>query len=156
MRNPVRSIRHFEFADTIAWRLESILPAVACSCAAATCRIQLMGFRKGTHNGPAPRDTRDQPFYGQGRWVRTSLHTFGNNPGGSTSRFRTALTGKWSFADSFEGADTILACFGLTMRDVIDHFGNVGDDDRIEWDLIDIIEAVAPNSIVRQSEVAAA
>lgn len=142
MQNPVRSIRHFNFADTVGLRLESVLPIVACSAAAATCRIKLMGWRRGNHQGGALRDSGEKPFMGKGRWVHTSLQTFGYCP---SARFRCAPTGKWAYGDSFEAANDILDCFDISMLDIIDHYGEPEPDERMEWDLMELIETLAPD-----------
>lgn len=142
MPSPHRSIRHFNFADAVGSRLESVLPSVACSAAAATCRIQLMGWRKGNHNGNSVRDSGEKPFKGKGRWVHTSLQTFGHCP---SARFRSAPTSQWAYADSFEAANDILDCFNISMLDIIDHYGNPGEDERMEWDLMELVETLAPD-----------
>lgn len=145
MPSPHRTIRHFNFADAVGLRLEAIIPAEYCRAAAATCRIQLMGWRKGIHNGQSVRDSRDRPFRGKGRWVRTSLQTFGHCP---SARFRCAPTGKWAFGDSFDAADAILDCFDISMADIIDHYGEPGEHERMEWDLMELVETLAPNLLV--------
>lgn len=147
MQNPVRSSRHFNFADTVGLRLEAVLPTVACRAAAATCRIKLMGWRKGNHNGESLRDTREKPFIGKGRWVHTSLQTFGHCP---SARFRSAPTGKWAYGDSFEAANDILDCFNISMLDIIDHYGDPGEDERMEWDLMELVETLAPDLLVEK------
>lgn len=151
----VTSARDLKLGEELAPKLSlytSITPANA-PMAIATCRFSVCGFRKGTHNGPAPRDSRDRPQWGQGRWFRTDLTTFGDLPSvhfnhrfgdraTTDKRGRTAhrgLVGRVAWSDNYNGMNDILGAFGLDVRSVLDYYGNPGPDGRLDVSLPTII-----------------
>lgn len=119
--------------------------------AIATCRFSVCGWRKGTHNGPAPRNNKAHPK--SGRWFRTDLTTYGDLPSVNFShaagdrantdrRGRTAhrgLAGRVAWSDRRDGANDILGAFGLDMYRVLVHYGNPGPDARLDVTLPQII-----------------
>lgn len=129
--------------DEIGGLLSSInIPERDCSWAFATCRIEVMG--KDAHNdlGEALRSKGSTYNRGQCRWVHTRLqvHTQGKRP---SPEFQRRHKGRFTWSDSFQGANDILGCFGLTMSDVLDHFGNVEPTERKVFDLTTIVETMA-------------
>ena len=137
-----RTKRHFDFGERFGILVRNLMPIHAAPCALATCRIHIMGWRKGNHDGDAPRDSRNEPFRGQGRWVHTRMKTLAANVNNFVKKGPRA---RWSYADNFDAADTLLACFGgITVQEILDHYGNVGPDDRLELDLVEIVETLRP------------
>lgn len=133
-----------EVGDEIGHLLaETGIPAPDCAWAFATCRIEVMG--KDAHNdlGEALRSQGSTYKRGQCRWVHTRLHinTPGITPGCAFQR--RGDNGRIVWSDSFAGADTILDCFGLTIAQVLEYFGNVEPTERKVFDLTTIIEAMA-------------
>lgn len=118
------------------------IPAEDCAWSFATCRIEVMGKDAHNDNGEALRSNGSTFHYGQMRWVHTRLqiHTPGKTP---SAAFQRRNNGRFAWSDSFAGADAILDCFGLTMEQVLDHFGNVAPTERKIFDLTTIIEAMA-------------
>lgn len=118
------------------------IPAADTAWAFATCRIEVMGKDAHNDNGEALRSKGSTFNYGQMRWVHTRLqiHTPGKVP---TAAFQRRDRGHFAWSDSFAGANAILDCFGLSMSDVLDHFGNVQPTERKVFDLTTIIEAMA-------------
>ncbi len=139
-----RTARHYSIADKTQDCLQNlVVPIHARSVAIATCRISIMGRDAHNDNGDAPTRTGDfgknrRGF--QGRWVNTRMQTHGEPV--SSLDWRTR--GRFSVSDSFGGANDLLACFGLSINEVIDHYGNVGDSERKMLDLVDVIEDLAP------------
>lgn len=141
----IRPQRNWTFGDSLGHLMWHLMPLVACSTAAATCSIHVMGWRKGIHNGNAPRDTRPKPFRGKGRWVHTRMQTLGapvRNFG------MTGPNAKWSYADNFAAANEVLECFdGITINEVLDYYGGVDAHDRLDLALVDIVTALRPGLI---------
>ena len=131
---------HYQFADQVASRFALILPELVCSMSAATCEFEIMGQDKGNHNGTATRR-------GTGRWCHTRLATYGNKPG---PRFRAAKNGKFASADNFESADVILGLFDLTIWEVLDYYGGVGENDRLHLTLCQIVTDLRPELLNSQ------
>lgn len=143
-------------ADHVADRLTEVgIPATDCKWAFATCLIQVMGKDAHNDNGTALRSSgADLPYLGQQRWVHTELkvHSPKVVPSLDFQRSRQRGTRVWS--DSFSGANAILGCFGLTMSDVIEHFGNVRETERKIFDLATIVRTLAPE-LLSDSRVSA-
>jgi len=102
-----------------------------------------MGKDAHNDNGQALRSAHSIRKFksGKGRWVHTRLDTKGTIP---TTNFRGRPRGRFVWADSFDGANDILECFGLEIGQVLDHFGNVDDLERMIFDLPTIVKALAP------------
>ena len=140
--------RNFRIAEQVKTHLSTILPQEICEVAIATCRFSIMGRDAHNDNGQALRNMHREaspPWICEGRWIHTRLQTYGYLP--STRFQRTGTTEKsvWVVGDSFAAADSILECFGLTMRDVLEHYGNVDTTERKVIDLVDIVEDMASN-----------
>lgn len=139
-----RTAQDFAFGDRYGCMLRRILPDCECSGAAATCDIQIMGWQRGMHEGNSLRDYRDKPFRGKGRWVSTRMKT--NGKLGQLQRFSmNGPKSRWVHADSFEGADEVLGCFGLTTQDLIDHYGPIEPDTRLILSLRQIVADLCKN-----------
>ncbi len=143
------------FGSTSGHRLSDVgIPADRCDTAAATCHFDVMGWRKGNHDGDAPRN--DEPHAMSGRWVHTSLATYRAMPGLNPGLWRSGTTdrAKYIHADNFEAADQILGCFGLTMEQVIDWAtdgSGIQPDDRIRLSLCEIVTALCPAIIAEDA-----
>lgn len=111
--------------------------------AIASCRFQIMGKYAHDHNGPSLRQKNDYRSNCSNRWCKTEMQTFGQNP---FRRFKNDCN-EWIRADSFDGANEILAHFGLTMDQVLNHFGNVNDYERKTLDLVEIIAKMKPKML---------
>jgi len=142
-----RSQRHFNFGDRFGILVRWLMPLTAAASALATCRIQVMGWRKGNHDGDAPRNEVKHPM--SGRWVHTTMQTHGAN----VKNFRkTGPNSRWVHADNFAAANALLACFGgITVDEVIDAAGGIDPDDRMDFDLVDIVESLRPG-LLRQTD----
>ena len=130
-RDGRRKSRHWTWAKEWASLLDGMLPATVCEAALATCRITL-------------RD-KDAKAAG-GAWgfaVLTSMQTFGHEPTGIPTQIRNAHN--WVTLQAAEAADIVLGCFGLTLQDVIDRFGMPGQGEKVEYDLCDVVTALAPD-----------
>ncbi len=101
----------------------------------ATCRIRICGWRIGTHNGVALRNTVER-FKGKGRWFRTDLTTFGDLPSENFCRHKN---GRVAWSDNFRGLNDILGIFKLTTEDVIAQYGDVDDFDRLDVTLTQVV-----------------
>lgn len=115
----------------------------------ASCTIAIMGKDAHNDDGQALRDTTN--FRGAGRWIHTRM-LCGSQPSGN---FRKAPNGRLAWSESFAGANDVLLCFGLSMTDVLDHFGNVEDDERKIFDLPTILRELAPDLIMETPAAAA-
>lgn len=119
----------------------------------ATCRFSICGWRKGTHDGDAPRATVKMPHIGHGRWFRTDLTTFGDLPSENFKhvlgdrettdkrgrRAHRGLVGRVAWSDRCAGMNDILGAFSLTTNDVLSHYGNVAEEGRLDLTLAQII-----------------
>jgi len=142
------SAREIAFGAVSGYHLSAVHIDRSMDTAAATCIVQFMGWRKGNHNGQSPRDTRDKPFRGRGRWAHISLATYGQLPPnpegwrkGKTDRAR------YIHADNFYAVEQILGCFGITCQEVIDHWTEGADlsaTDQITLTLREIVETLRP------------
>lgn len=148
MTATARPASHFDAGSKLAEML-TVVPESCRATAIATCRFQVMGWQKGNHNGDAPRSYSDKPFRGEGRWVYTRLQSYGHLPSGRFSK--CGPRSNWVKADSFAGADSILGCFGLTMDEVLQHFGNVTGDSRLQLDLVDIVTEMRPDLVAAKT-----
>lgn len=140
----------YAFGETCGYHLaECGIPADKCDVAAATCRLDIMGWHKGMHNGDAPRQKERNRF--SGRWVHIQLATYGKKPHGpACHNWRGGRThrARFVYADNFAAADYVLGCYGLTTDQVIDWIteGNgIGDDDRVTITLREIVEGMRPD-----------
>ncbi len=139
-----KSQRHFRIADQVGCLFADILPDNACAVAVATCQF--------TVQGP---ESVGQKAKNWGQWIRTSLKTHGHRPsldvwqGGRCGMIR---------GDGHSNADVILNCIGLTIGDVLDHYGTPKVGELYQVDLVDIILALAADllSVGNVAEVAAA
>lgn len=133
-----------EIGDMVGRQLEALgIPADDCAFAFATCQIQLMGRDAHNDEGTALRSEGSTFTYGQRRWCHTRMivHTLNCLP---STAFQRKPNGIHVWADSFDGANAILDCFGLSMTDVIEYFGNVEPTERKVFDLTTIVEQLAP------------
>lgn len=145
LRAQARPKANWDFGAELGHVLTELPPSVRES-AAATCRFQIMGWNKGNHDGSAPRNEGEPlPFVGSGRWVYTRMQSYGHCP----NRFnRCGPRSTWTESNSFEGADEILSAFGLTMKQVLDFYGDVPADGRLQFDLVQIISDMLPDLAV--------
>jgi len=141
-----RSAKHWAFGETCGYRLEDIgIPSDRAKTAAATCRFEVIG--SAAWEG---RETENRPtMTGQGRTFRTRLQTYGHAP--SDNFGRVTARSKWAQSDAVAGANDILGCFDLAMRDVLDHYGNVDPTDIMVLDLMDIVETLRPGIVAADS-----
>jgi len=146
-----------EFGSRVAYTLHKQfgLPTNCCETAAATCKISLMGRDRHDHDGEAKRSNPavlQAMGLGKGRWCHTRLMTHGNVPT-RAARFGSTTdwsgTPAWIKSDSFGGADELLAIFGLCMKDVTEHFGDVEPSGRLEWTLREIVTTLAPSFVAK-------
>lgn len=140
-QNGWRRTGHWEWAKQWASLFDGILPVEVCEAAMATCRLSL-------------RD-KDSTAAG-GAWgfaVLTFMQTFGHEPGGIVTQIRKAHN--WVTLQAAESADVILGCFGLTLADVIDHYGMPEEGEKIDLDLCELVTAIAPDFAV-ETEAAVA
>ena len=147
----VMNTREAAFGAVSGYRLTNVHIDKAFDTAAATCRIQFMGWRKGNHNGQAPRNTRDKPFWGKGRWAHISLATYGQLPP-QPERWRKGTTdrARYIHADNFQAVEQILGCYGITCQEVIDYWTSgqdLGEDDQITLSLCEIVNTLRPELI---------
>lgn len=141
-----RPSRHFRIADRVAHLLESILPAFVCAHAVASCRFTIQGPRSV---GLAGKNW--------GEWVRTRLKTGGINP----SRGLAPTGDVWQgdgvkSGDAHRNADMILEPFGLSIQDVLAHYGEPIVGERYDVDLVDVIEALSPQLLATETTEAVA
>lgn len=127
-RNGWKKKRYWEWAKEWASLFETILPAHVCEAAMATCRFQLRGL-----------DSHGNKW---GNGVVTFLQTFGQTPIGLVNDVQ--IRGNWIELDAHDSADLILSCFGMTIRDVYDHFGEPPKGERIDLDLCNLVIALDP------------
>ena len=137
-----RKQKHWDWAKQWASLLDNVLPSDVCEAALATCRISL-------------RD-KDSTAAG-GAWgfaVLTTMQTFGHVPRGVLTQVRKAHN--WITLQAAESADVILECFGLTLAEVINHYGMPAEGQKIDLDLCDVIQAIAPDFATTTVETAVA
>jgi len=137
-----RPRRHWDFGEQHADLMRSVFPGTSQDVrrkAAATCRICVMGKDAVTHNGSASRR-------GSGRWVYTRMQTEGHRP--NTIRWSVQKRIGWVEGNSFDAADDVLGCFGLSIEDVISHFGSIDENERFMVDLVDIVAELSPVAMV--------
>lgn len=131
-----------KFGDAMGKHLRPIMPHASNGClnrALASCVISVMG--KDAHNDEGEA-LRSQGNPRGGRWIHTRLVTEYDHI--ESSRFRKTPMGQTSYGESFDAADLILGCFGLTMEQVLDHFGGVADTERKIFDIFTIVKALCP------------
>lgn len=146
LRSPARKTVNWGLARHLKNHL-TIFPPDVREVAFATCRIQVMGWDQGNHNGEAGRASRKDLKKGiqRGRWVYTRIQTYGKKPFTNKERWRKqGDRTKWIDANSFDAANDVLACFGLSMTDVLEAYGDVERHDRIQLDLTDIVAKLKP------------
>ena len=146
LRSDWRKTKQFQVGSVLSNRL-TIFPHNVREVAIATCRIQIMGWDQGNHKGNAGRATKHDIEHGikRGRWVYTRLQTYGQKPTNNNARWsKSGANAKWIEGNSFDAANDILACFDLSIDDILDNYGDVGRHDRIILDLPDIIETLKP------------
>lgn len=142
-----RSIRHFNFGDKFGILVRNLMPLSCAAVALATCRIQVMGWKRGNHDGEAPRNA--VKHYKSGRWVHTSMQTHGTPVKGFV---KNGPRSKWVHADNFAAADELLSCFGhITVDEMIDSVGGIASEDRLDFDLVDVVESLRPG-LLRQTD----
>jgi len=126
--------------------VECGIPSQLCKTAAATCEISLMGWRRGMHDGDAPRN-RERHFL-SGRWGHIKLATCGELPKQPQQwRGSTGNTARFVYADNFAAINTVLSCFGLNIERVIQWATNgngLQEDDRVTLSLREIVTALCP------------
>lgn len=130
-RNYWRKSEVWKWAKQWASLLDGILPNHIRETALATCRITL-------------RD-KDNRAAG-GAWgfaILTSMQTYGHEPKGIPTQIRRAHN--WIILQSEEAADVILGLFGITLEQVIAHYGKPDKGEKIELNLYDVIGAIAPD-----------
>ncbi len=145
------------FGKTCGYHLQMVgIPDHLCEVAAATCMIDIMGWRKGCHNGEAPRN--ETRHFLSGRWVHTKMATYGKTPiGPSNHNWRGGKSHRARFiqADNFGAADYILGCFdGITVEEVIEWATSgdgLTDDDRITVSLREVVEGLRPALVLMDS-----
>lgn len=131
-----RPSRYFRIADQVGNRLESILPPIVCSMAVASCKFTVQGPKSVGEAGK-----------NWGRWVRTRLQAGGYRPELGIWQGERIIS-----ADSHEAADLILDPLGISIYDVIDHYGEPMVGVKYDVDLVDVIEALAPELLTTQTE----
>ena len=132
MQTGWRKRENWEWAKEWASLLHDLLPEEACEAALATCRITLQG----------PKSVGEENK-NWGRWIRMRMQTGGNIPRG----IQTVQRGNrnWISTDSHAATNVILECFGLTLDDVFNHYGEPEEGQVIPLDLCTVIQAVAPD-----------
>lgn len=119
----IRTKRHFDFGEKYGHKLDFLLPKDRCSIAATTCRFEIRG----------PGKKNKSNIY------ITRLQTFGISPSDYWQSGKTEKS-KWATSRKINGANEILQCFGLTMEQVLEHFGSPEDNEVKTLDLVDIVE----------------
>ena len=138
-RRSRRPASHWTWADKYGSRLNQLLPATACPAAAATCRFHLRG-KNANRNGAYA-------------WAcHTSMQTFGETPHGC----HVSHAGQTIQMTSAADANAVLQVFGLSVTDMIDHYGIPADDAEYRIDLYDVVRTLAPCSDLTICEPAAA
>lgn len=136
MVNQYRTNAQFQFGKEFGRYLAPLFGKNA-NIAATTCRIQIMGRHAHNHNGKADRDTTGWRLGAQNRWVHTRLQTFGDL---APNFHKSGPRADWIYSDCWAGADTILECFGLSLGQVLNAYGNVNGWERKILDLDRIIK----------------
>ena len=132
MREVVGSSRHFRIADQIGHLLEKVLPKIACSAAIVSCRFTIQG-----------PESVGQKSRNWGRWIRTRLNTFGHRPSIDIWQGKHVLSG-----DGHSNANVILNCFGLSINQVLDHYGIPKHGEMYHLTLIEVIETLAKDLVL--------
>ena len=129
MQNGWRKKRYWEWAKEWASLFHKILPEHVCEAAMATCRFVILGKNANGNE------------YGKG--FRSFLQTFGNTPTGLVNDVQ--IRHHWIELDAHDSANLILGCFGLSVDDVYDYFGEPKEGDKLELDLHDIVTKLDAN-----------
>ncbi len=138
-----RPSRYLRIADQVGHRLELILPPLVCSMAVASCKFVIQG----------PRSVGTASSKNWGQWVRTQFQAGGHKPAIGIWQGERSISG-----DAHANADVILGLFGISIFDVLDHYGQPAKGVKYDVDLVDVIEALAPELLTafpETSEVAA-
>ena len=135
-----RASRKFDFGDLFGCLLRTLLPLSYCPVAAATCRFTVQG----------PESVGDADN-GQnwGRWIRTRLQTNGQEPGVG-NKWQLGR-GREASADSEAAADSILNCFGLTVKKLYEAFGQPDEGVIYSVDLFTVVSQLRPD-LMRETD----
>ncbi len=139
MQNRWQKRANWDWAEEWASLFDSILPQHVCEAAMATCRFQLRGLN--SHGNT----------YGKG--FLTFMQTFGSVPVGLVNDVQ--IRSNWIELDAHDSANLILGCFGLSVDDVYDHYGTPEEGTRIDLDLCELVQAIAPDFATTTVETAA-
>lgn len=126
--------REQDIATRFTHHLKDLLPESDCLRALVTCQFTMQGALS------VGVDAKNW-----GRWIRTRLFTNGVLPP-IQHAWQKHQSG-WIGGDSIEAANAILSCFGLTLDQVLDQYGEPHTSEKYSVKLVDILDALFPANL---------
>ena len=128
--------RQWKKADMYSAKFRGFLPENALSAAILTCKFTVQG----------PQSVGATVSKNWGRWTRTRLATY-SHAIPKQALYATQRFGRnWLGFDSEMAVNDILSFAGLSISDVLNHFGNPGIREKYEVSLLEVLDKVKPTA----------
>lgn len=149
-----RPSMHFKMGDKFGKKMAHLFDEDICPTVFATCRIYIFGALADNQEDGCERNGYWENYsadklpksVGKGRGAEIWMQTYGNYPKGSGNNWRHRRK-DWIWARQFSAVDEILACFDLTVSDVLERWGDVEMNERKIYDLVDIVRELRPEFV---------
>jgi len=135
----------FELAGTILELLSVgwAIPASFAQFALATATVTICGRHRYPKTGTSREHHLSETvkaITGQGRLFHAEMNSQGHFP---TEGFRkSGPNARKVVTDNCAGLKSLLACFGFTLDDVLERYGNPGEDETKTWKLVDLVDSM--------------